>query len=171
MGLHTQWWEATGSLLGGPGSAENGESFAGRLVLRRGVGPLNTALGVSVIRRESLVGHARAVGAFGYLNAGRATWVFEADETGNGRREGLLISQELSWRLVRGIHARGTYTFHDPDRHLQTGTRNRWGLGLDTLLSPFFGAQVMANYHHVRPGELVTGQDHWQGEVVLHVLY
>lgn len=169
VGMHSQWWEATGSLLSG--QAENGDSFAGRLALRQQLGPFNAALGASILRRELAVGHARAVGAFGYLNSGPATWVFQVDETGNGLREGILISQELTYRVVRGIHARGTYTFHDPDRHQKEGTRNRWGLGFDSLLSPFFGAQVMANYHHVRPGELVTGRDHWQAEMVLHVLY
>jgi len=168
-GLHGGWWEATGSLLAG--SADNGDSFAGRMAVRREIGPLKAALGASVLRREQVASHARAMGGFGYLNVGPATWVFEVDETGNGERHGLLISQELTYRLVRGIHARGVYTFHDPDHQEKDGTRNRWGLGLDTLLSPFFGAQIMANYHHVRPGELVTGDDHWQAEMVLHVLY
>ncbi|MEZ4388157.1 MAG: hypothetical protein R3D98_11375 [Candidatus Krumholzibacteriia bacterium] len=169
IGVHEQWWEATGSLL--QGGAENGQSYAGRLVLRKSVRAVNLAMGTSILRRELASGHARAWGGFGYISAGPATWVFEVDETGNGRRTGLLISQELTYRLVRGIHARGTYSFQDPDHRAKNGTRNRWGIGVDSLLSPFFGAQVMANYDHFRQGELVTGSDSWQGELVLHFLY
>ena len=168
-GLHGQHWEVSGSLLGGGG--DNGESFAGRMAWRQEFGPVRAALGTSVLRRQQVGGRSRAVGAFGYLSAGPASWVFQVDETGNDRREGLLISQELTYRLVRGIHARGVYTYHDPDHQLTTGTRNRWSLGCDSLLNPFFGVQIMASYHHIRPGELVRGRDHWQAEMVLHVLY
>jgi len=169
IGLHTQWWEATGSLLQGGG--RNGESYAGRLALRRSLGALNLALGTSILRRELPAGHARAWGGFGYAAAGPAAWVFQVDETGSGRRNGLLISQELTYRVTRGLRARGTYSFQDPDHRERTGTRSRWTVGLDALLSPFFGAQLAASRHEFRRGELVTQTDHWQGELVLHFLY
>ena len=169
VGLHQQWWEATASML--QGGASNGESYAARLVLRQSAGPVNLAVGTSILRRQLVGEHARAWGGFGYLAAGPAAWVFQVDETGNGRRHGLLVSQELTYRLVRGVRARGTYSFQDPDHRLQNGSRNRWGLGLDSLINPFFGVQVMANYHQHDRGELVTENDHWQGELVLHFLY
>jgi len=169
LGLHEQWWEATGSLL--QGGAQNGESYAGRLALRRSAGAVNLALGAAILRRELPAGHARAWGGFGYVAVGPAAWVFEVDETGNDRRRGLLIAQELTYRVARGIHARGTYSFQDPDHRQETGTRNRWGVGVDSLISPFFGAQLMANYYHFRRGELVDETDYWQGELVLHFLY
>lgn len=169
VGMHGQGWEATGSLL--EGGAANGESYAGRVALRRSVGPVNLALGASVLRRELPAGHARAWGGFGYAAAGRLAWVFEADGTGNGRREGVLVSQELTCRLTRGIYARGTYSYQDPDRAQRNGSRDRWGVGVDALVSPFFGAQVMANRNRFRRGELVDESDYWQGELVLHFLY
>jgi hypothetical protein len=169
VGMHGQWWEATGSLL--QGAADNGDSYAGRLALRRSAGPVNVALGASILRRELATDHARAWGGFGYMAAGPAAWVFQVDETGNALRNGILVSQELTYRLVRGISARGTYSYHDPDHREKSGTRNRWGVGVDSLLNPFFGAQVMANYYHFRRGELVAESDYWQGELVLHFLY
>ena len=169
VGMHQQWWEVTASML--QGGAENGESYAARLALRQSWGRVNAALGTSIIRREQDVGHARAWGGFGYLNAGPVTWVFEVDETGNGQRNGVLVSQELTYRIVPGIHARGTHGFHDPDHRETTGSRNRWGFGVDSLISPFFGVLAMANYHEFDQGELVTESDYWQGEVVLHFLY
>jgi hypothetical protein len=168
-GFHGQWWEATGSLL--QGGAANGDSYAARLAVRRSLGPVNVALGSSIIRRQGADGHVRAWGGFGYVAAGPAAWVFEVDETGDGSREGVVMSQELTWRLARGISARGTYSFHDPDRHETTGARTRWGVGLDTLLNPFFGAQLMANRYDTDAGDLVAAADYWQGELVLHFLY
>jgi hypothetical protein len=169
IGLHRQTWEATGSLLQGGG--RTGESFAGRFVMRQRAGPVNVALGTSILRRELPVGHARAWGGFGYAAAGPVFWVFAVDETGNAHRNGLLVSHELSLRMVQGIYTRGTYSFQDPDHRETTGTRTRWSLGLDSLLSPFFGVQVMASYHHFRQGALVHETDYWQGELVLHFLY
>jgi hypothetical protein len=169
LGMHGQTWEVTGSVLQGAG--QNGESYAARLALRRSYGPVNLALGTSVIRRQLPTAHARAWGGFGYAAAGPVAWVFQVDETGNGLRNGLLISQELTYRLARGLHARGVYSFVDPDHREKTGTRNRWGLGFDSLINPFFGVQATASYHHVRPGDLVAGTDSWQGELVLHFLY
>lgn len=169
VGIHEQWWEATGSLLQGNGS--NGESYAARLVLRRSAGPVNLALGTSILRRQLVNDHARAWGGFGYAAAGPVSWVFQVDETGNRQRQGLLVSQELTYSLMRGIRARGTYSFHDPDHQIASGSRNRWGIGFDSLLHPFIGVQLMANYHQFERGELVDQSDHWQGELVLHFLY
>ena len=169
VGMHTQLWEVTASAL--QGAAENGESYAARLALRRSYGPVNLVLGSSVLRRELAAGHARAWGGFGAVAAGPLAWLFQVDETGDGHREGVLVTQELTWRLVRGIHLRGTYGHQDPDHREASGSRSRWGAGFDSLLSPFFGVQVMASYHHLRQGDLVVGSDHWQGEMVLHFLY
>ncbi len=169
VGMHQQWWEATASILQGGGT--NGESYAARLALRKSLGKVNLALGSSIIRRELTAEHVRAWGGFGYLSAGPVNWVFQVDETGNALRNGILVSQELTYRIVRGINARGTYSFQDPDHSQKNGTRNRWGIGADSLINPFFGVLVMANYHHFRQGELVAEDDYWQGEVVLHFLY
>lgn len=171
LGAHTQTIEVTASLL--DDADPDRESYAGRLVLRRGAGPVNLALGASIIRQERTLRHerARAWGGFGYAAAGPAAWVFAVDETGNAAREGLLISQELTWRLRQGLYLRGTYTYQDPDRHHQTGARDRWGVGIDMLATPFFGFQAMLNRHAADRGPLVADQDQWRGELVLHVLY
>jgi len=169
VGLHTQLWDLTAAAL--QGAAENGESYAARLALRRSLGPVNLVLGSSVLRRELAAGHARAWGGFGGVGAGPFTWLFQVDETGDGVREGILVTQELTWRLIQGIHLRGTHGHQDPDHRARSGSRTRWGAGFDSLVNPFFGVQVMANYHHFRRGELVAESDYWQGEMVLHFLY
>ncbi len=172
VGAHTQTVEITASLLDDIDPQK--ESYAGRLVLRHSPGRMNLALGTSYLRQEGSLQQpqrVRAWGAFGYASVGPATWVFEVDETGDGVHEGLLISQELTWRLRQGLHLRGTYTFQDPDRHRETGARDRWGVGVDLLATPFFGAQAMLNRYEADRGALVNEQDLWRGELVLHVLY
>ncbi len=172
VGAHTQTFEITGSLLDDIDPEK--ESYAGRLVLRHSPGSMNLALGTSYLRQEGSLQQPqrmRAWGAFGYASLGPATWVFEVDETGDGVHEGLLISQELTWRLRQGLHLRGTYSFQDPDHHQETGARDRWGVGVDLLATPFFGAQAMLNRYEADRGALVNDQDLWRGELVLHVLY
>lgn len=172
VGAHTQAVEVTASLLDDIDPER--ESYAGRLVLRHSPGRVNLALGTSYLRQEGSLQQPqrmRAWGAFGYASWGKATWVFEVDETGDGLHEGLLISQELTWRLRQGLHLRGTYSFQDPDRHQETGARDRWGVGADLLATPFFGVQAMLNRYEADQGALVGDQDQWRGELVLHVLY
>jgi hypothetical protein len=172
VGAHTQAVEVTASLL--DDTDQQHESYAARMVLRHGLGAMNLALGTSYLRQEGslqLPKPAYAWGGFGYASLGPATWVFEVDETGDSIHQGLLISQELTWRLRQGLHLRGTYTFQDPDRHRQTGKRDRWGVGVDLLATPFFGAQAMLNRYEAERGDLVADHDLWRGELVLHVLY
>jgi len=169
LGMHTQAVEITAAALRG-GDAR-GHSYAGRVALRRSPGPFNVALGTSYLRREELDGRQIAYGGFGYVAVGPASWVFEVDATDNGLRDGLLVTQELAWLLRRGVYLRGSYSFQDPDVDLESGTRTRWGLGTDLLLTPFFGALLMASRYETEDGDLVSGPDYWQGEIVLHVLY
>lgn len=170
VGVHDQTFEVTTSLVQGAGGRTD-ESYAARLALRHSFGNVNAALGASMIRREVTGGHRLAHGGFGYLAAGPLSWLFEVDETGNGQRNGILISQELAWQLHRGLFLRGIYGFQDPDHRVQDGTRERFGAGVDLLYTPFFGVTAMVDRYVARRGELVDEPSIWRGEVVLHVLY
>lgn len=161
--------EASASAL--RGSGQNGDSFAGRLVVRRSQGPWNLALGGSVLRRQEVGGHRRAAGGFGYVACGPVTWLWQVDETRAEGRTGMLVSQELGWRLRQGMDLRVTYSFQDPDVDLETGARARWGVGVDALPYPYFGALLMANLYDSRQGQLVEQDDYYQVELVLHFLY
>lgn len=105
------------------------------------------------------------------------SWVWEVDDTrlegpgAPGGVHGLLISQELAWRLRRGLDLRATYSFQDPDRDLETGTRARYGFGVDSLPYPFLGLQVMGNYYDHEAGQAAEAADYLQAEIVLHFLY
>ena len=161
--------EASASVLSGAG--QNGQSHAARLVVRRSLGPWNLALGGSLLRRQELAGHRRAAGGFGYIACGPATWLWQVDETRAQDRTGMLVSQEFGLRLRQGMDLRLTYSFQDPDIGLETGTRSRWGVGIDALPYPYCGALLMANLYDSRQGPLVDQDDYYQVELVLHFLY
>jgi len=170
LGVHTQAWEFTTSLVQGAGGRTD-ESYAARLAVRHSFGNVNAALGASLIRREVTAGRRVAHGGFGYVAAGPLSWIFEVDETGNGQRNGILISQEYAWQLHRGLFLRGIYGYQDPDRRVIDGSRERWGVGVDLLATPFFGVNAMINRYVARRGALVDEPNTWRGEMVLHVLY
>jgi len=161
----------SGSLTDGGNGDGNHESYAGRAVIRLSPGPFNLALGASYLRRDETAGRRSAAGGFGNVAVGQLVWVWEVDETRNPRRTGVLVSNELTYPVVQGFFLRATYTFQDPDRDLQTGTRSRYGLGFDALTTPFFGVLLMANRYDNRQGQDVDEPSYYQGELVLHFLY
>lgn len=159
------------------GGGENGDRYAARAVVRHSLGRLNLAVGGSFLRWPDPAVERRAAGAFGYAALDWISWVWEVDDTrlegpgAPGGVHGLLISQELAWRLRRGLDLRATYSFQDPDRDLETGTRARYGLGVDSLPYPFLGLQVMGNYYDHEAGQAAEAADYLQAEIVLHFLY
>ncbi len=166
--------ELTASLQ--EGGTNNGDSYTGRAVLRRSFGRVNVALGGSYLRRTESAVERRAAGGFAYFNVGPFVWIGEVDETrrlpaGEAKVLGMLISQEVAWQLVQGVDLRLTYSFQDPNRAYTTGSRSRWGGGVDTLLHHFFGLQFMVNYYDFEQGQDVTEEDYFQLELVLHFLY
>lgn len=169
VGVFPGRFEASAAVLAG--GARNGQSHAARLVWRRSLGPWNFAFGGSLLRRQEPTGHRRAAGGFGYAAVGPAAWLWQVDETRGDGRTGLLVSQELSWRLRQGVDLRLTHSFQDPDTAWESGTRSRYGAGLDVLPYPYFGAVLMANVYDNRRGDLVTQDDNVQVELVLHFLY
>lgn len=166
--------DLTGSLQEGNGT--NGDSYTGRAVWRHSFGRLNVALGGSYLQRDQ-TGLARsAYGGFGYLAWGGVMWLWEVDETrrrpaSETEVRGLLVSQELAVTLRPGVILLGTHSFQDPDREFTTGTRTRWGAGIDTLIYPFFGLQLMGHSYVFEPGQDVSEADYLQAELILHFLY
>jgi hypothetical protein len=174
VGFSTWRIDLTASLQGGAGT--NGDSYTGRAVWRHSFGPLNVALGGSYLQRNRSDLDQNAYGGFGYLAWKRLIWLWEVDETrrqpaAEAEVKGILISQELAVMLRQGVYLLLTYSFQDPDREFTTGTRSRWGAGVDTLIYPFFGLQLMGNYYAFEEGLDVQGDDYLQAEIIFHFLY
>ena len=98
-----------------------------RADLRHRVFGASLVVGGSYAYSEPGLGIRRQAGPFASFHLGPLTWVGEADllqmRTPSGP-DALITSHELTARLKRGLYARATYDFHDPDIDLH----DRFGL-------------------------------------------
>jgi hypothetical protein len=169
VGVSPGIFSASASLLGG--SQQHGDSYAARALVQENLGPLNFGVGASVLRRQFPEGHRRSAGAFWYLGYGRTTWLGQIDETRQEGRPGRLVTHEVAVGLSRGYDLRLTYNFQDPDRDLKNGRRQRYGAGLATMPTPFLSLLVMGNYWDLDEGPHVSGDDYYEGQLVVHCFY
>ena len=81
------------------------------------------------------------------------------------------MSQELSWIAVRGLTIVGTCNLFDPDLNLTSGTRSRYGLGVEYMPYPFLVLYGVVDAHRFDTGEMVAGSNYTQSEIQIHFLY
>jgi hypothetical protein len=121
-------------------------------------------------------GERNAGGPFGYVNWRRATWMWEADGSrltipSVSTKTAFLTSHEISYQIRPGLDVLGTYNYIDPDLDLQSGVRQRFGLGIEVLPVPFVELQGTVNYFDNEQGLDVTELDFTRAEVQLHLFY
>ncbi len=177
-------WEDSGVEVGvSPGSlqlsasvqtagGEVGESWAVRAVERQSFGAVDLALGASALRRQRGDADRTAYGGFGAANLGPVTWLGQFDVVrAVDDRDEWILSQQIAWTVHRGWTLLFQHDVHDPDRDLAPGSRQRWGVGVDTLLTPFVGIQALARFEDPDPGPVVDEDEAVRGDVVLHFLF
>ncbi|MCA9727464.1 MAG: hypothetical protein KC729_07260 [Candidatus Eisenbacteria bacterium] len=124
---------------------------------------------------EPFSGVRRQMGPFASVGIGPFTWVGEADILRRPNLNGadaLVTSHEVTAELRRGIWARLTYDFYDPDIDLESGALSRYGVGLDSLIYPFLGVQAMAIWYRLDEGPGVVGEaEYFQPRIMVHFLY
>ncbi len=155
--------------------ADDRPALSLRAAWRQRLGPVSVAAGGSYRYNDAEVGLERAAGPFGSVHVGPLTWVGEADwrrdESGAGTDE-WVTSHEVTWALRRGVDARITYDFWDPDTDLTTGSRSRMGGGFDTLLYPFFGLQAMVHRWEHEDGTATAGlREYTEALILAHFLF
>lgn len=151
-------------------------AVSGNLSGRLRIGPVASLLGVAAYAHPGLTEDFNSAGLFGYLCGGDVTWVGEADLTrrqpeGGQPLSGLVTSHEFTVLLRQGVEFKSTYDFFDPDRHLKTGARSRWGAGVAVMPRPFVTAEAMYRDTHVTAGPALPGSDFGEGLFTLHLLY
>ena len=161
---------------------DRGRALLGRAGVRLRLGGLLVSGGGSVWRNPVSLGDTAGTrgtrvnyGPFGTLSLGPATWLGEFDwsrlNTPTGHVTALYFSQELSWRLCRGLDLLGTYDFADSDWSDGGNTQERFGAGLDARIYPCLRLGGRVNWGQFTAGytDLVgTGQR--DTEVVLTLL-
>ncbi|MCB9462181.1 MAG: hypothetical protein H6682_00640 [Candidatus Eisenbacteria bacterium] len=148
-----------------------------RAMMRQNVGRLGLAVGGSYHYNKSNIRLDRMAGPFGYLQFGPVTWVAEADWhrldlPGASGADQLVVSQELTYALRRGVDLRATLDFHDPDIDETSGARSRYGIGIDSLVYPFLGIQAMVHVDSFEGGSLVNeDSERIRGSMLFHFFY
>jgi hypothetical protein len=66
---------------------------------------------------------------------------------------GFVTSHELSYRIVQGLDAVGTWDMFDPDWDYATGAFHRFGFGVDALTHPFLQLAARVNFFRAEEGD------------------
>lgn len=163
-------------------------AFTGRGSIRKSWSSLglNACVGGSYHQRGEKRNGVWAGGPFTSFTWGRFTWVGELDWSHReipavgavpaSNQTALALSQEFSARILRGVDLVGSHDFFDPTKNRKTGSVERWGLGIDALLTHFVGIQAMTYLSIPDDGEEIAleygfDDDRWQSALQIHFLY
>jgi hypothetical protein len=181
---HVALWASV--LNGEPGSNTRFDSnrelaVVGGALAQFHLGPLGCGVGGSVWHNQKepaggRTGERNAGGPFGYFNWGRASWLWEVDESrltipAVSSKTAFLTSHEVSYQVRPGFDVVGTYNYVDPDLDVQSGVRERYGLGVEVVPVPFVQLQGNVNMYLTDIGVDVTEDDFIRTEVQLHLFY
>lgn len=158
-------------------------ALVGRALYRWNVGGVAGGLGGSVWRNETGTGtdtETRTVaGPLGYLHWKRLTWVGEADfdsrEDASGNTvDGMFTSNQLTFEARKGVHVKGVLDFWDPNSDLDSGTRTRYGGGVEVMPYPFVRLEAMIHIYRNGEGDEgmdISGSEYEQLIAQVHLLY
>jgi hypothetical protein len=161
-----------GSIL----DTEPGEAQLASFLYRRRIGPLGAALGGSGYRHPGSRRDEDMAGPYGYLTAGRLTWLAEMDwhrqrDHGTPYQVSVVSSNEVSWVLHQGLELLATYDFYDPDRDQASGARSRWGGGLFVMPRPYATVESLVRWTRFQNGLAFSGVNSAELLIQLHLLY
>src|SRR5262249_2860205 len=151
-------------------------AVSGNASARFRVGPVAASVGFNGYTRPGSSEDLNSGGLFGYLSGWNVTWVGQGDLVrrqpfGAGPTRSVVSSQELTVLLRRGVEAKATYDFYDPDRDVRSGSKSRWGVGVDVFPRSFLTAEVMYRHTNVDRGPALDAGDFDEGVLQLHLLY
>jgi hypothetical protein len=154
-----------------------------------GAGPVGVGLGGSfwhnrLDRAESSAnpGRRTAGGPFGYLSWDRFTYLWEVDASrlvvpGTRVRTKLITSHELSYALRPGLDLVASYNWVDRNLDLQSGIKERFGVGVDVNPVPFVQLQAQLSVYRTSGQDPtqdppdVPEPDFVRSEVQVHLFY
>jgi len=149
---------------------------SGNASARFRVGPVAGLLGLAGYTQPGIEVDLSTGGFYGYLSGWNVTWVAQSDwvrrhSPGADPNTGIVISQELTVLLRRGVELKSTYDFQDPDRHVRSGAKDRWGAGFDVMPRSFLVLEAMYRHTRVQSGPAEPGTGYDEGLFQLHLLY
>jgi hypothetical protein len=151
-------------------------ALSGNASARFHAGPVAGSLGLAGLTQPGIQVDLSSGGIFGYLTAWNFTWVGQNDwvrrhPVAQGPLTGIVSSHELSVLLRRGVELKSTYDFYDPNRHLKSGSKDRWGIGFDVMPRSFLVVEALYRHTHVTSGPAFQASGYDEGLFQLHLLY
>jgi hypothetical protein len=121
-------------------------------------------------------GRRTAGGPFGYLHWKGLAYLWEVDAsrltiTNISSKTVLLTAHELSYVLRPGLDLVGTYDYVDRDLDLKTGTRSRYGVGIECVPTAFVELQANVNYYDSESGADAPEPSFTRTELQVHLYY
>ena len=180
VGLSPNPFEVQVALLNGSRGAtlDNDRRLAmsGNASARFNVGPVAGLLGLAGYVQPGVDVDLSTGGVFGYLSGWNVTWVGQTDWVRRHAPEsspntGIASSQELTVLLKRGVEFKSTYDFFDPDRHIRSGAKDRWGVGFDVMPRSFLVLEALYRHTRVHSGPALDTGGYDEGLFQLHLLY
>jgi hypothetical protein len=189
---HVAFWASI--LNGEPGvntrfDSNNELAYTSGALWQFGLGPVGLGLGGSYWFNDRDPGESSARpgrriagGPFGYLAWERWTWLWEVDANrlrtrGVGVETALVTAHELTWAARPGLDVVATYNWVDRDLDRKTGSKQRFGLGVDIIPVPCVELQTHVNVYRSERGApapaptAVPEPDYLRSEVQLHLFY
>jgi hypothetical protein len=180
VGLSPNPFEVQVALVNGARGAtlDNDRRLAasGNASARFRVGPVAASLGLAGYVQPGITEDLSTGGVFGYLSGWNITWVAQNDwvrrhPMNAGPNTGIVSSQELTVLMKRGIELKSTYDFYDPDRHVKSGSKDRWGVGFDLMPRSFLVVEALYRHTRVQSGAALPVSGYDEGLLQLHLLY
>jgi hypothetical protein len=146
------------------------------VIYRRSLAGIGWGVGTSGYHQRGPSAILDVGGGYGYLTWHGLSWLAEADFARTSPRPGprttaFVTSQELSYLVRPGLELLGTYDFHDPDLHLKSGARSRWGGGVHVMPRPYAAIEALYRKTEVDTGPAITAGGFDETVLQLHLVY
>lgn len=146
-----------------------------RAEARGKLGPVALAAGGSASRLGG-TGTRLDAGPFAGLSWGRFSWLGEldwsiADRDTPTETTSVRQSHEFAARLTRGVELIGFLDTSDPDVDLASGSRLRYGGGVEALVDRHLELRGVVVVEDFEAGSAVPARDRAQAWLLLHLLY
>lgn len=180
LGMYPNRFALTVGVMNGAGGSSQDENsdvaVIGRAMYRFNVLGIAAGVGGSALRNPRIGAEYEAIGPFGYLGWKRLTWLgewdwYHVDPTNATDRWGLVLSQELTFLVQKGIEIKATYDFYDPDVDVETGKEDRFGGGVFVFLNPFVGIELLGRQYEFENGFDISGRNYFESVVQFHLLF
>lgn len=171
---------------GRPGNlydSDNSLAVSGRAVVRGDLGGVGYCLGGSGWRNaDDFDGTRTAFGPLYYLTWEGLTWIGEVDfardePPGEPGIDRLFASLEVAYPVHQGVDLKVTFDYLDPNRHRDSGTLSRYGLGVEVMPYPFITLEAGLNSYAGDMGrvggnlEVTDFREDTEGRLQVHFFY